>query len=182
MFQQNVITRIIFNFPQIKAWLQISRKLSLHRFYCVHLKGYFLTSSVLVVEAATACKLLLQMRELLSYLHARKEEREREKKEYAPQNSASTSSSHKVSTTLQHHLPPRCLTFRYWSKFHGRHMVHSNFRPSSTWFVHDIICVILKGTKISRAGRNTGVYFTFLSVLKLFHFLILLYTALYRFM
>lgn len=79
----------------------------------------------IVVEAASACKLLSQMCKLLSFLAARasvlerKREREGErvKQREGGREGSSTAAEHRidefvgrVSATLQHHLPARCLT------------------------------------------------------------------------
>lgn len=62
---------------------------------CTRLTGYFLTSSVfIVVEAASACKLLLQMCKLLSF-HGARERRDEARRddEHRRRNAASTSLS-----------------------------------------------------------------------------------------
>lgn len=122
---------------------------SLGNLTSARLTGYFLTPSVfIVVEAASACKLLLQMCKLLSFLAARasviERERERErarvreqKRERERERGSSIAAERRidefvgrVSATLQHHLPARCLTW-VLIQISQPSCTHSKFHPTS---------------------------------------------------
>jgi len=90
---------------------------------------------VIVIEAASACKLLLQMCKLLSFHNARETRRD---------ETTSTAAERRidefvgrVSATLQHHLPARFKPYLGIDPNFGRHILIQNFIQLGVKFVPD---------------------------------------------